>query len=280
MVYLLKSFASSPARPAPPQRRRTIIIGGGPTGIAAAFHLGEHSLLLERRDSLEETHDHSRNLTLGAARSGALGAEDPGSDGQRSGTSVPERKALFIVCSTTGEAPADGNNLIHVARWQPPELTPETAVHPATHDEFAADDRRETGSLRALVPLLRGELRLGANVVRVSPSLHMLELADGSRYVYDKLLSTVPIVELATLVMHELTSQISHAEFFRYWLSEYDIEVADHATQRCEGDIDEISAGKRVAALINRSLVTRFQPRRRGSGFSAPRLVKAAVATP
>ena len=280
MVYLLKSLGSSPARPAPPQRRRTIIIGGGPTGISAAFHLGEHSLVLERRDSLEESHDHSRNLSLGAARSGSLGTEDPGADGQRPGTSVPERKTLFIVCSTTGEASADRDKLIHVARWQPPLLAPESGTTPAPHDEFAADDQRETGSLRALVPLLRGELRLGANVVRVSPSLHMLELADGTRYVYDKLLSTVPIVELATLVMHELTSQISHAEFFRHWLSEYDIEVADQASQRCEGDIDGIAAGKRVAALINRSLVTRCQPRRRGSGFSTPRLVKAALATP
>lgn len=275
MVYLLKSFASSAVRPAPPQRRRTIVIGGGPTGISAAFHLGEHSLLLERRDSLEDSHDHSRNLPLGATRGGALGPEDAGADGQRSGTSVTERKALFIACSTTGETPAGKDNLIHVARWQPPALGPSPAS-----DEFDDDNRREIGSLRGLVPLLRGELRLGANVVRVSPSLHMLELADGSRFVYDKLLSTVPIVELASLVMHEMASRVSHAEFFSYWLSEYDIEVADRATQICHGDVDEIAAGKRVAALINRSLAGRFQARRRGSSFFAPRLVKGAAATP
>jgi hypothetical protein len=248
MVYLLKAHPSSSARPVPPQRRRTIIIGGGLTGVSAAVHLGEHCLLLERRTSLEESNDHSHNFPLGAARSSALGVEGPGPDG--------ERKARFLAWRPAGEAPADG-------------------------DELIRDDRSKTGSLRALVPLLRGELRLGGNVVRVTPSLHLVELADGSRFVYDKLLSTVSILETATLVMHELASRISHAEFFRYWLSECDIEVADRATQSCRGDVDEIAAGKRVAALINRALAGRFQQRRRGSSFFEPRLVQATTtATP
>jgi len=192
MVYLLKTLAASPARPVPPERRRTIIIGGGPTGISAAFHLGEHSLLLERRASLEDA-----------------------------------------------------------------------------------------GSPRALVPLLRGELRFGANVVLVSPSLHMLELADGTRFVYDKLLSTVPMTDLADMVMHDLASRISHAEFLRFWLAEHDIEVVDRATQFCQGDVDEMAAGKRVAEYIHRALAGRFQARHRGSSFFVPRLVEAtATATP
>jgi hypothetical protein len=232
MVYLLKSFAGSPAQPAPPLRRRTIIIGGGPTGISAAFHLGEHSLLLERRTSLAP--------------------------------SDPERQALFIACSSTG----------NVERWRPPTFPPGTAPR----DEFEISQPR-SASLHALIPLLRGELRLAANVVRVSPSLHLLELEDGSRFVYDKLLITLPMPDVVGMVMHELTSRISHAEFFRCWLNEYDIEVLDRATQFCEGDIDEIAAGKRAADQINRALAGRFQAKRRGSSFFEPRLVRATAAT-
>jgi len=256
MVYLSKAFATSPIRPVPPQRRRTIIIGGGPTGISAAFHLGEHCLLLDRRTSLEESNDHSHNLSLGSARGGTLGFEDTAPDSQRSGSYLEECKAGFLAWKPPGEATAHRDNLIR-------------------------DDQHGTGSLRALVPLLRGELRLGANVVRVSPSLHMLELADGSRFVYDKLLSTVPIVDLANLVMHELASRISHAEFFSYWLSEYDIELADRVTQFSRGDVDELSAGKRIAEHISRALAGRFQAKRRGSSFFEPRLVRTpAIATP
>lgn len=260
MVYLLKAFACSPARPAPPQRRRTIIIGAGTTGISAAFHLGEHSLLLERRAALEELYDHTHDLPLGAARGSVMGVEDAAPDGQRPGTSVAERKALYITCSS--------QDLIHVARWQPPAFSPEPATRPPT------------GSSGVLLPLLRGELRLGACVVRVSPSLHMLELADGSRFVYDKLVCTVPLSDLTIMIAHELASRISHDEFLRCWLKEFDIEVVDQANQFCEGDIDELSAGKRIAAHINRGLAERFQASRhskhRGSHFFEPRLVQAS----
>ena len=277
MVYLLNALTTTPARPVPPQRRRTIIMGGGATAFSAAFHLGEHSLLLERRTSLEQSHDHADNLSLGAARGGNLGAEDAGTDCQRPGTSVTERKALFIACSATGEVPSGTNKLIHVARWEPPALRPVTPVS----DELEYDDERGTRSLRALIPALRGEVRLGANVVRVSPSLHLLELADGSRFVYDKLLSTVPIADLASLVMHEFSSRNFNVEFFGYWLRDYDIELADRATQSCDGDVDEMSAGKRMAEHIKRALAVRFQARHRGSSLFVPRLVNAtANATP
>lgn len=273
MVYLFKTFASSPARPVPPQRRRTIVIGAGPTGISAAFHLGEHSLLLERRTALEDLHDHSYDFPMGPARGSALGLENAGADGQRQDTSIAERKALYIACSS--------QDLIHVARWQPPAFMPGGAAE----DEFQPGARRQIDSLRVLVPLLRGEVRLGACVVRVSPSLHMLELADGTRFVYDKLLCTVSLSDVTSMIAHELASRISHDEFLRCWLKEFDIEVADQANQFCEGDIDEIAAGKRMAAHINRGLAHRFQPSRhskhRGSSFFEPRLVQATgTATP
>jgi protoporphyrinogen oxidase len=39
-----------PSRPA--LRRRSVVIGAGPTGLSAAYHLGEQSLLLEKNDSV------------------------------------------------------------------------------------------------------------------------------------------------------------------------------------------------------------------------------------
>lgn len=95
MVYLFKEFARTAVPPTPPTRRRAIIIGAGPTGVAAAFHLGAHSLLL-----------------------------------------------------------------------------------------------------------LRGETRLGANVVRIRSSQHLLTLADGTRFVYDKLLSSIAIHKVSLCQRH------------------------------------------------------------------------------
>jgi hypothetical protein len=280
MVYLLKAFANLAARPVPPQRRRTIIIGAGPTGISAAFHLGEHALLLERRPALEEPHDLSHHYPLGASRGGALGPQGRSADIQRPGASAAERNALFIACSSTSKAAAATNNLIHIARWQPPLLAP---AH-ATDDEFYFDEQCEASPLRALVPLLRGEILFGASVVRVSPSLHLLELADGRQFVYDKLLCTVPLPELTSMIAHELASRISHDEFLRGWLAEQDIEVADRPTQVLEGDIDELAAGKRMAARINRALAERFpvcRARHPGPSLFLPRLVQAITsATP
>jgi hypothetical protein len=270
MVYLFNTVAKTPARPVP-QRRRTIIIGAGLTGIAAAYHLGEHSLLLERRAALAESHDHSFDLSLGPARSNALGHQDAVEEAHRSGASEAKRKTLSIAGSSVGATPPGTRDLIHVARWEPPEL-------------LASSRRDQPTSIRALLALLRGEIVFGANVVRVSPSLRKVELADGRQFVYDKLLCTVPLAELTGMVAHELTSWISHEESLRFWLNEHDIELADSATQFREGDVDEIAAGKRVATHIHRALASRFQTRhwsRRSPGHNELRLVSsAAPATP
>jgi len=268
MVYLFNGFADRPARPVPPQRRRTIIIGAGPTGISAALHLGEHCLLLDRRTELKETHDHSLDFPLGSTHGGTVGAEDPHTDGQR--------PALFISCGSASEASPDARNLIHVTRWEPPSYAPVAQ----SRDAFAGSESRESIVVRALLPLIRGELGLGAYVVRVSPSLHLLELYDGRRFVYDKLLSTIPLPALTNMVMHEMTSRISNDDSLRYWLGEQDIELADQATQFCQGDVDEIAAGKRVAGNISRALAGRFQANRhspRGAGLFRPHLVEAAA---
>jgi hypothetical protein len=217
MVHELKARSQSPSQPVPPERRRVIVVGAGATGMAAAFHLGEHSLLLESSHALDDT-NQAHDLTLGSAR-------------------------------------ASTRPMIHVARWQPPSLAPV----PAAPTQEEREERAERLSLRALIPLLRGELRFGATVVHISPSQRLVELADGARFVYDKLLSTVPLMALTEMVLAELPWRIRCDETLRYWLNARDIEVADFATRLCYGDVDEFAAGKRVADVIKRALADKFR---------------------
>jgi hypothetical protein len=109
-----------------------------------------------------------------------------------------------------------------------------------------------------LSTLLKGEVLFGATVVRISPSQRLVELADGTRYVYDKLLSTVPLASLTEMVVAELPWRIRCDETLRYWLNARDIEVTDHATRLCHGDADGFGAGRRVAGVIQRALADKF----------------------
>jgi hypothetical protein len=234
-----------------------VVIGAGLTGMAAAFHLGEHCLLLEHHGKLEDIDDHPDTVSMGTPRSGALGPEDPG---------AADLKPVFISCSS---AEADTSTLIHVARWQPPEI-------PAAPEH---DEHSFIPSVRILAPLLRGELRLGAQVTRVTPSRHLLELNDGSSIVYDTLLSTIPLSVIAGLTLHELPAHVRNNAALRSWLTENDIEVADSATRATYGDVDGFAAGKRIADRMNAALVRRFgsQSRTRPRVFE-PRLVQASAA--
>ncbi len=223
--------------------------------MAAAFHLGEHSLLLESRHNLEDSNDQPHNLTLGTARGRAVGAQNPRADGQRPGLSVAEREALRCTEASASTQPGSPQPISHVALWEPPNLAP-TPVEPAQEEK---EERAERLSLRALIPLLRGELRFGATVLRIAPSQRIVELADGARFVYDKLLSTVPLMVLTEMVLTELPWRIRCDETLRYWLNARDIEVADSATRACYGDVDEFAAGKRVADVIKRALADKFR---------------------
>jgi hypothetical protein len=231
--------------------------------MSVAFHLGEHSLLLERRDSLEHQHDYSHDLPMGFAHGGVMGGEDPGADHH----GFAEAKALFISCSSRTPTDAGDHTLIHVERWQPPNIAPSRA-----RNELGAPP-----SIRTLRPLLRGELRMGAHVVRVSPSSHLVELADGHRIVYDKLVSSLSLAANELLVASDLPRHVRLDETLRYWLSEHDVEVADRDTQDHHGDLDEFAAGKRIADQVGRALAAKFantgRPKMRGTRLFEPSLV-------
>lgn len=232
--------------------------------MSAAFHLGEHSLLLERRDSLEQLHDYSHDFPMGLAHGGALGGEDGGTDGD--GFAPPiQGKALFISCSSSTQADTGEHTLIHVERWRPPDF--------ATRNV----ELRTPPSVRTLKPLLRGELRLGAAVTRIAPAQHLLELADGHRYVYDKLVSTLTLSATEQLMTHDLPGHVRRDESLRYWLSEHDVEVMDRTMQDFHGDLDEFAAGRRVAEQIGLAMQAKFgktnRSGTRGARLFEPRLV-------
>jgi UDP-galactopyranose mutase len=71
------------------------------------------------------------------------------------------------------------------------------------------------GGFQALMdgflPKLRGDIRLNARVTRVVPSKHLLVLADGKGYVYDKLISTMPLTTLVDLIGEEVPARVQQA---------------------------------------------------------------------
>jgi UDP-galactopyranose mutase len=71
------------------------------------------------------------------------------------------------------------------------------------------------GGFQALMdgflPHLEGELRLGARVARIVPSQHLVVLADGSRYTYEKLISTLPLPVLIRMLGDEAPLRVRQA---------------------------------------------------------------------
>jgi UDP-galactopyranose mutase len=71
------------------------------------------------------------------------------------------------------------------------------------------------GGFQALMdgflPHLAGDLRLSARVERVVPSEHLVVLDDGSRYTYEKLISTMPLPALVKLVGKEAPTRVVRA---------------------------------------------------------------------
>jgi UDP-galactopyranose mutase len=65
--------------------------------------------------------------------------------------------------------------------------------------------------MEGFLPHLSGELKLGATVTQVVPSKHLVSLADGSSYVYDKLISTMPLPLLVKLIGDEAPARVRTA---------------------------------------------------------------------
>ena len=65
--------------------------------------------------------------------------------------------------------------------------------------------------MNGFLPHLKGKLELGADVVQILPSEHIIALADGRRFTYDHMVSTMPLPELVRLIGNEAPEEIREA---------------------------------------------------------------------
>jgi len=266
-----------------------VVIGASAAGITAALHLGEHCVLLEKRAQVSAltgcqaqggSDDRKSSLPMGATCAGTTGAQDGGADRKRPGLSAWERQEIAHACAPDHreagregdeddqpDAQTDGQ-IVVVARWIPPRLDPADA---------ASIDADSPESLLRLVPLLRGELRLGARVTRIAPAARLVELADGRAIIYDKLVSSIESIQLIGLLQPELPNRIRTHQGLMYWLAARDIELVDDSTQFVYGDVTPFAGGRRVAQTVQRALAQKFRPASaaflQGEKLFKPRLV-------
>ncbi len=65
--------------------------------------------------------------------------------------------------------------------------------------------------MNGFIPHLRGEVKLGATVVRVIPSKRLLMLNDGTTIAYEKLVSTMPLPKLVSMLGEEAPARVQRA---------------------------------------------------------------------
>ena len=82
------------------------------------------------------------------------------------------------------------------------------------------------------------EQRRGSEVTSIGAREHLLTLSTGESYVYDKLVSTLRILDMQGLITDEQPTRIRDPDGWRYWLASHDIELLDVPTQVALGDLD------------------------------------------
>ena len=244
-----------------------VVIGSGAASLTAALHLGEHSLLIERRSRADSlftrgqgqggSEDCSNTLPLGVARARVAGVENGGAKGQRQDVSAWERQAIAHLrpagTPRQDEERCKNGEPVTLARWIPPDLQEAGAGNGEA--EIFGDE-----SLDGLAALVRGELRFDTRVCKIVPTTHVVELEDGVSIVYDKLISGVNAIELIALLGAELPNRIRSHSAMVHWLSARDIELVDDSTQFLCGDTSSAGAGRRVAEMVKRALAQKFRP--------------------
>jgi protoporphyrinogen oxidase/glycosyltransferase involved in cell wall biosynthesis len=65
--------------------------------------------------------------------------------------------------------------------------------------------------MNGFLPHIKGKLELGAEVVQVLPREHIVALADGRRFRYDDLISTMPLPELVKAIGDEAPEEVRNA---------------------------------------------------------------------
>ena len=163
----------------------TAIIGAGPTGLSAAYHLGHDAVLFDRNQ-----------MVGGSCRS----VKENGFTFDRTGNVVLSNEPYVLELADI----LLGSNV----RWQ--ERVAELGS--GTHASFGYPSRGGLQSLMsAFVPHIKGTIELNAEVVRISPKQRVLTLADGRRYQYDNVVSTIPLPELVAMAADEAPEEVRRA---------------------------------------------------------------------
>jgi glycine/D-amino acid oxidase-like deaminating enzyme len=130
---------------------------------------------------------------------------------------------------------------------------------------------------RMLPELTEAETRLGVRLTSVHVSERRLEISTGESFVYDKLVSTLPMDAFKRLIAGEAPARLNSAESWRHWLNARDVELLDELTQRMRGDLDGQDAGRRIAESIQVAMTMKYSTRaafrNRSAGLFRPKIV-------
>jgi protoporphyrinogen oxidase len=207
-----------------------MILGGGATGLSAAYHYGAGSVVIEREASVG-----------GGCRS----IEDTGFTFDRAGhimfSDDPYVQDLYRLLlgdnvhwqQRDAWVYRDGGHTrcpVHEAlQGLPPELLADGGIAAVVReDESSAHDPAVItmgpqarfgyplrGGFQSLMdgflPMLRGVVLLNADVLRVSPQLRSVTLKDGRRFRYDTLISTMPLPALIAAIGDEAPPDVQRA---------------------------------------------------------------------
>ena len=220
------------------------------------------SLPRRRSDAPSRVPQRRRVIVIGATEAGVSTAFHLGVQSML----IEQRNVVSQAGVTAAEREALG-----VKRWALPELTGEHASSTGTWTDL----------LSAIRTLTSAETRLGVRVTAIDTIEHRLVVSTGESFVYDKLISTLRIPDLQTLIVDDKPGRIYSAESWRYWFADRDIELLDQSTQQFWGDIDGQAAGRRVAESAHRAMKVKYSPKResRPAALFQPRIVAGGIAS-
>lgn len=196
----------------PVRYAKTAIIGAGPTGLSAAYHLGHDALLFERN-----------SMVGGWCRS----IKDDGFTFDHAGhimySNDPYVLGLYDILLGSNvhwqdcEAWVYSNNVYTRVPMAEPEENVDGALQPVEKrmGQNARFGYPLRGGFQALmsgfVPHIKGTIELNAEVIRISPRNRLLTMFDGRRYQYDYLISTMPLPELVRMAGDEAPAEVKQA---------------------------------------------------------------------
>lgn len=175
-----------------------VVMGAGPTGLSAAYHLGADALLLEQHATVggwcRSVED--RGFTFDYASHMVFTCDRYVLDLYKIllGDNMHWQDTEAWVCDENGTYSR------HPMEVDSPPRVAEKCVVGPLQPRFAYPLHHGLQALmNGFVPLLQGELRLASKIACVAPAHHLLKMADGTRYEYDYLLNTLPLAELVRL---------------------------------------------------------------------------------